>query len=54
MKAVAYRWIVRWMCGCLGWDNARPLPACVYNKVRSQYPTTSTHGFSSSTERASL
>ena len=29
VRAVAYRWLVRWICGYLGWDNTRPLPACV-------------------------
>jgi hypothetical protein len=31
---VAYRWIVRWVFGMLGWENSRPLPACLYNEIR--------------------
>ncbi|XP_019626578.1 PREDICTED: uncharacterized protein LOC109471681 [Branchiostoma belcheri] len=51
LRAVAYRWLVRWMCGYLGWDNARPLPACVYHKIRSDFNTGHAGGYSSSAER---
>ncbi|CAH1242315.1 Hypp6571 [Branchiostoma lanceolatum] len=51
-RAVAYRWLVRWMCGYLGWDHARPLPACVYNRVRTDFsPTGQARGYSSSQDR---
>ena len=26
------------MCGLLGWENTRPLPACVYHFIRKTYP----------------
>ena len=39
IRAVAYRWIIRWLCGYMGWENTRPLPACVYHDIRTRYQT---------------
>ena len=38
LRAVAYRWIIRWLCGCLGGGNSRPLPACIYTDIRKRFP----------------
>ncbi|XP_046846775.1 uncharacterized protein LOC124440421 [Xenia sp. Carnegie-2017] len=38
LRAVAYRWVIRWLCGCLGWENSRPLPACIYTDIRKRFP----------------
>ena len=35
IRAVAYRWTTRWLCGYIGWENRRPLPACVYHSTRN-------------------
>jgi hypothetical protein len=51
LRAVAYRWIVKWLCGYVGWDNARPLPACIYMHIRKQYPSTETKGFMNAQQR---
>jgi hypothetical protein len=51
LRAVAYRWIVRWIFGMLGWENSRPLPACLYNEIRKRYPSQSTTGYKSSQQR---
>ena len=51
LRAVAYRWVIRYIFGYLGWDNARPLPACVYHHIRSKYPTNQFTGFASSADR---
>ena len=45
LRAVTYRWLIRWLCGLLGWDNTRPLPACVYNLITKTYPTGDTAGY---------
>lgn len=51
-RAVAYRWLIRWLCGFMGWDTARPLSACMYNYVRREYYTaTESKGYSKSVER---
>ena len=36
---MAFRWIIRWLCGYMGWENRRPLPACIYNDIRTRYQT---------------
>ncbi|XP_044180991.1 uncharacterized protein LOC122962142 [Acropora millepora] len=51
LRAVAYRWLVRWMCGYLGWDNTRPLPACVYDDIRKKFQSTQVHGYQSAEQR---
>ncbi|XP_044171409.1 uncharacterized protein LOC122955702 isoform X1 [Acropora millepora] len=51
LRAVAYRWLVRWMCGYLGWDNTRPLPACVYDDIRKKFQCTQVHGYQSAEQR---
>lgn len=33
IRAVAYRWTTRWLCGYIGWENKQPLPACVYHSI---------------------
>ncbi|XP_044176642.1 uncharacterized protein LOC122959384 [Acropora millepora] len=50
-RATAYRFLVRWIFGPLGWNNSRPLPACVYHKIRQKFPTASTRGYSSADQR---
>jgi hypothetical protein len=47
LRAVAYgsRWLIKWMCGLLGWENTRPLPVCVYNFIRKTYASADTTGY---------
>ena len=45
LRAVAYRWTVRWIFGYLGWDSRRPLPACVYTHIQAKYPSNAAVGF---------
>ncbi|XP_015774327.1 PREDICTED: uncharacterized protein LOC107352513 [Acropora digitifera] len=51
LRAVAYRWLVRWMCGYLGWDNTKPLPACVYDDIRKKFQSTQVHGYQAAEQR---
>ncbi|XP_028408797.1 uncharacterized protein LOC114531372 [Dendronephthya gigantea] len=51
LRAVAYRWLIKWMCGLLGWENTRPLPACVYHLIRKKYPTPDTKGYTPAEQR---
>ena len=46
LRAVAYRWLVRWFCGYLGWDNRRPLPACIYHHIRKKFSSGNSTGYS--------
>ena len=39
IRTVGYRWIIRWLCGYMGWGNTRPLPACIYQNIRTRYAT---------------
>ena len=50
IRAAAYRWTVRWLCGYMGWENTRPLPACIYQDLRTRYPTphTQSRGYKNS------
>ena len=52
LRAVAYRWLARWLFGEMGWENTRSLSACIYNHIRKTLPTDSTLGYSSGQERA--
>ncbi|XP_068730717.1 uncharacterized protein [Montipora capricornis] len=52
LRAVAYRWLARWLFGPLGWENTRPLPSCVYHKIRSSFHTLEATGYVSGQERA--
>ncbi|CAH3020114.1 unnamed protein product [Porites evermanni] len=45
LRAVAYRWLIRWLSGYLGWDNSRPLPACVYHYIRTKFSSHQTRGY---------
>ena len=45
IHAVAYRWIIRWLCGYMGWENTRPLPAYIYHNIRSRYQTLQSRGY---------
>ena len=27
----------RWLCGHIGWNNRRPLTACVYHNIRKKF-----------------
>lgn len=51
VRAVAYRWLIRWICGHMGWDNTRPLPACVYHKIRGAFPTAQVRGYQAAEQR---
>ncbi|KAL9970831.1 hypothetical protein ACROYT_G023278 [Oculina patagonica] len=51
VRAVAYRWTVRWLCGYMGWENTRPLPACVYHSIRKKYPSNQSRGYATALER---
>ena len=51
LRAVAYRWVVRWIFGYLGWDNTRPFPACIYNHIREKYQVAEAIGYASAQER---
>ena len=51
MRAVAYRYIIRWLCGFLGWDNTRPLPTCIYNEIRTKFGTHRRQGYLTAAER---
>ncbi|XP_028412547.1 uncharacterized protein LOC114535438 [Dendronephthya gigantea] len=37
LRAVGYRFIIRWLCGTMGWDNTLPLPACIYHNLRERF-----------------
>ena len=52
LRAVSYRWLARWLFGPMGWENTRPLPACVYDLTRQTYATGRTTGYVSGQERA--
>ena len=45
IRAVAYRWVVRCICGYMGWENTRPLPAGVYHLIREKYHTKMGRGY---------
>ncbi|XP_022791635.1 uncharacterized protein LOC111330910 [Stylophora pistillata] len=51
IRAVAYRWTTRWHCGHMGWDNRRPLPACVYHNIRTKYQSQNTRGFAAAHDK---
>jgi hypothetical protein len=54
LRAVAYgsRWLIKWMCGLLGWENTRPLPVCVYNFIRKTYASADTTGYIPAEQRS--
>lgn len=43
LRAVAYRWLARWLTrwlfGSMAWENTRPLPSCIYHRIRSEFQT---------------
>ena len=45
IRAVAYRWTTRWLCGYIRWENRQPLPACVYHSVRKKNNTQQHRGY---------
>ena len=45
LRAVAYRWLILWLCGYLGWDHSRPLPACIYHHIRPEFPSVNVSGY---------
>lgn len=51
LRAVAYRWLIRWLCGYMGWDNTRPLPACIYHNVRTKFDSHQAVGYATALER---
>ena len=44
-RAVAYRWLIRWLCGCIGWGNTCPLSACIYHNIRTTFGESGLTGF---------
>lgn len=50
-RAVGYRWIARWLFGYMGWDNTRPLPACIYHNLRTRFPTANSTGYKTTQQR---
>ncbi|XP_022789309.1 uncharacterized protein LOC111329013 [Stylophora pistillata] len=51
VRAVIYRWAVRWLCGYMGWENRRPHPACVYHNIRCKFQTNNTRGYAAAQAR---
>lgn len=51
IRSVACRWTTRWLCGYMGWDNTRPLPACVYLDIRTKYQSRQLTGYCTSQDR---
>ena len=51
LRAVAYRWVTRWIFGFLGWDNTRPLPSCIYHNIRTTFPDGQLHGYATAHQR---
>ena len=51
LRAVAYGWFVRWICGPMGWENSRPLSACVYHRIRKELPSGRSRGYTPAEER---
>jgi hypothetical protein len=45
VRAVGYRWLAKWLFGYMGWENTRPLPACLYHELRSRYGSTHVQGY---------
>ena len=52
LRAVAYRWLARWLFGPMGRENTRPLPSCIYHKIRKEFQTHGATGYVSRQERA--
>ena len=52
VRAVGYRWLAKWLFGCMGWENTRPLPACLSHDLRNRYGSTHVQGYESGQERA--
>jgi hypothetical protein len=52
LRAVSYRWLARWLFGIMGWENTRPLSACIYHHIRTTFPTGDAKGYVSGEERA--
>ena len=43
LRSVAYRQFVRLVWEYVGKSNRLPLPCCVYNSIRSAFPTAEEH-----------
>jgi hypothetical protein len=41
-----------WQDGCLGPENARPLPACIYENIRVRYNAGGQTGYANAEERS--
>ena len=54
LRAVAYRWLARWLFGEMGWENTRPLAACVYHKIRKRFSSSNSKGYVSGQDRATV
>ena len=52
IRAVAYRWLARWLFGYMGPENTRPLSACIYENIRTRYNTGGATGYSDAAERS--
>eukprot|EP00112_Aurelia_sp_Birch-Aquarium-sp1_P006815 Seg1745.3 transcript_id=Seg1745.3/GoldUCD/mRNA.D3Y31 product="hypothetical protein" protein_id=Seg1745.3/GoldUCD/D3Y31 len=51
LRAVAYRWLIRWLCGYMGWDITRPLPACIYHNIKTRFESHQAGGYATALER---
>ncbi|XP_068711569.1 uncharacterized protein [Montipora foliosa] len=51
LRAVAFRWLIRWICGYMGLDNTRPLPACVYHNIRQKFQTVQARVYEAAQQR---
>jgi hypothetical protein len=52
VRAVGYRWMAKWLFGIMGWENTRPLPACLYHVFRTTYGSDHLQGYVAGHERA--
>ena len=52
LRAVSYRWLAKWLFGRMGWENTRPLSACIYHHIRVTFPTGDAKGYVSGNKRA--
>ncbi|KAK3748684.1 hypothetical protein QZH41_018980 [Actinostola sp. cb2023] len=51
LRAIAYRWLVRWLCGYMGWGNTRPLAACMYHNIRTRFVSNAPSGYVTAANR---
>jgi hypothetical protein len=54
LRAIAYRLCISMVFALMGFDNSRPLPACIYTTIRTRFPkekNTEYTGYKSAEER---